>query len=138
MTHKLCTKCWRSRPLFAFHKNAAMGDGLQNYCIDCHSIVKAIGRELTKKQVAEWSRTYNYGMARGTYDRMVQNQNGLCAICKKRKKLVVDHDHATGAVRALLCQGCNVRVGFVEHELRAATDDYIRLHRSSNQQEFNQ
>ena len=42
-------------------------------------------------------------------------QSGRCAACGDplcgAKEPVVDHDHATGAFRALLCQRCNFAVG---------------------------
>ncbi len=39
-----------------------------------------------------------------------------CTICGigAPTKLVVDHNHSTGAVRGLLCQACNTFVGYVE------------------------
>src|SRR6266542_2622719 len=38
-------------------------------------------------------------------------QDSRCAVCSAEGKLVVDHDHATGLARGLLCRGCNVREG---------------------------
>jgi hypothetical protein len=37
---------------------------------------------------------------------------GRCAICgENRRRLVCDHDHATGLVRGWLCVSCNTREG---------------------------
>ena len=41
-----------------------------------------------------------------------QLQDGKCAVCGEHTELlVVDHDHATGLVRGLLCWPCNIREG---------------------------
>lgn len=73
-----------------------------------------------------------YGITMDDYDRMHASQNGLCAICNgpgftmgKRHKmlLVVDHCHATGHVRGLLCHNCNRALGLMHDstsDLRAA------------------
>jgi hypothetical protein len=52
-----------------------------------------------------------YGINLKTYMTIVKKQNGKCAICREKKKFVVDHDHKTGAVRGLLCNSCNVGLG---------------------------
>lgn len=39
---------------------------------------------------------------------ILESQMGLCAICKRPKKLNVDHDHKTGEIRGLLCSRCNL------------------------------
>lgn len=44
-------------------------------------------------------------------ERLTLEQDGKCAICGSEERLCVDHDHATGAVRALLCNGCNLGIG---------------------------
>ncbi|MDQ2690360.1 MAG: endonuclease VII domain-containing protein, partial [Chloroflexota bacterium] len=51
-----------------------------------------------------------YGLGRDEYDVLLELQGGRCAVCRTRpksKRLVVDHDHKTGAVRGLLCARCN-------------------------------
>jgi hypothetical protein len=56
-----------------------------------------------------------YGLQPGDYDRLYTHQTGVCAICKRAtgatRKLCVDHDHATGKVRGLLCRPCNDMLG---------------------------
>lgn len=51
-----------------------------------------------------------YGLAAYEYDAILKLQGGRCAICRgkpKSKRLAVDHDHGSGAVRGLLCSRCN-------------------------------
>lgn len=54
-----------------------------------------------------------YGITVEDYDKMLAEQNGVCAICEKKDKrrLAVDHCHKTGTVRGLLCSSCNISVG---------------------------
>ena len=58
-----------------------------------------------------------YGIRADRYDEILASQGGVCAICKcecnrqNSKRFCVDHDHATGVVRGLLCFQCNVGLG---------------------------
>lgn len=72
-----------------------------------------------------YHRELRYGLKQEDYLRMLSGQNNRCAICKEEKRLNVDHDHKTGAVRALLCHGCNTAVAFVELKGVAALE-YLR------------
>jgi hypothetical protein len=60
-----------------------------------------------------------FGMTMADYELMFAEQKGSCAICKRMQKqwLSVDHDHATGKVRGLLCTSCNLKLGFYEKYL---------------------
>lgn len=52
-----------------------------------------------------------YGMTLEGYNRMKKFQENQCGICKKEKKLIIDHCHKTGRVRMLLCNSCNMMLG---------------------------
>lgn len=64
-------------------------------------------------------RRYNlarYSITPEQYDRILAEQGGGCACCGGRenrtgKRLFVDHDHQTGAVRGILCHKCNAGIG---------------------------
>lgn len=64
-----------------------------------------------------------YGLDAAGYDALLARQGGRCAICRARpksKRLAVDHDHVTGAVRGLLCSRCN-------HDLLGSAWDSLAL-----------
>lgn len=59
---------------------------------------------------------YKFGVTAEQYYQMLEEQGGVCAICKQPpsgrfKKLAVDHCHKTGKVRGLLHSGCNTALG---------------------------
>ena len=62
------------------------------------------------------------------YQEMLREQGGVCAICAqperapdkasgKTKDLAIDHDHVTGAIRALLCSACNTAIGLFNDDI---------------------
>lgn len=59
------------------------------------------------------------------YERQYRAQGGTCAVCWRRKRLVVDHCQVQGTLRGLLCNGCNAALGVFDHDvdiLQAAID----------------
>ena len=66
------------------------------------------------------------------YAELLERQGGVCAICRQPesvpgRSLAVDHDHATGAVRGLLCGRCNRALGYFRDDpaLLAAAITYL-------------
>lgn len=130
MSTKSCSKCKSILSLDQFYKSVKTKSGLAPWCISC-------SRTYRKKKWAEYrllnpakERTHNtftkeqqelyrisrYNLSKEEYDTKYNLQGGRCAICHRqeaefKKKLHVDHDHITGAIRGLLCQQCNVGLG---------------------------
>jgi hypothetical protein len=82
---------------------------------------------------------YHYGIELHEFKKMLEDQNGRCAICEKPeramvngkvKPLSVDHNHATGKVRELLCSHCNHALGHMceSPELLEKAAAYLRKH----------
>jgi Autographiviridae endonuclease VII len=132
---KTCTKCLQEKPLEEFYRigasrTAKTADGLFGECKVCN---RARAREWQRQKRAS-DPTYasdvalrsNYGITLAEYEALLAEQGGGCAICGvtepggRGKRFHVDHDHETGAVRALLCHGCNTGLG-------AFGDDVDRL-----------
>lgn len=76
-----------------------------------------------------------YGLTTAEFDRMLQEQNHLCAICEAdarnaSHRFNVDHDHATGKIRAILCANCNRGLGAFQDSPQVADQAaaYLRKH----------
>lgn len=108
---KTCAKCRVEKLIAAFGANRSKRDGAGTYCVDC----RRKSRKTEPKQRG-YRLKYEYGITSGDYCRMFALQLGRCAICKQNRlnrygNLDVDHDHATGKVRGLLCNSCNQMLG---------------------------
>lgn len=78
-----------------------------NGSLRCLEVLRREGREGNRRRL--------YGVSVEDYALLLSVQDGLCAICttpyEEAFPLHVDHDHATGRVRGLLCFSCNSILG---------------------------
>lgn len=56
-------------------------------------------------------RKHRYGITADQFNEMLDRQGGLCALCREKPPVDVDHCHDTKKVRGLLCRSCNVGLG---------------------------
>jgi hypothetical protein len=107
---KQCLKCNQSKPRTEFGKDAATADQLRRWCRTCSN---ENGRAAWKKHPSYHARLHKrYGMSETQYEYILMAQHGKCLICDATpERLVVDHDHATGEVRGLICRFCNFMLG---------------------------
>jgi hypothetical protein len=126
---KACAICAVEKPLGAFHKQGARR---HSYCADCYN---ARYRGAARKPLSsEARRAQNvktrYGLTPADIDAMKAAQDGACAICRlPLARFHIDHNHASGRVRGLLCHPCNVALAHVENEtFRTAALAYLEGH----------
>jgi len=116
----------------------------------CRAYRKAHWNEILAKKRAKykvdperakdaWLR-HNRGITLAEFKAILGRQSGVCAICRTtewgKKGPHVDHDHATGEVRGILCCRCNTGIGNLKDDpdliSRAAL--YLRAHKKSRSQ----
>lgn len=130
-----------------FYKNITKKDGYKNECKPCNEFGRKQRYSANRVKMAARSRAWRndnkermnmlkrikyakdptamksshlkwkYGITIEQYDVMLDEQGGLCAICKREenrkplRRLAVDHCHSTGKIRGLLCSRCNTAIG---------------------------
>lgn len=101
-------------------------------CAACGAPERSLNRPYCSpcnvKKVREWQKAHPeakrryrrkrvYNMSEKEYADMVKKQEGLCAnIDCGNPATDIDHDHATGKVRGLLCGPCNRALGMVRDD----------------------
>lgn len=107
-----CQTCHRILPVAMFALNNTKTRGVQSRCKDCH-------------------RDIRYKLEIGEYNRRLEEQGGVCAICKceppLNKQLEVDHCHLSDRVRGLLCGPCNRLLGAARDSVKTllAAAEYL-------------
>lgn len=130
MTEKTCSGCGGMKPLTSYNRDARAAGGISSRCRECKNAEQARWRERNPDRLRAFA-LKRYGITQDDYDRMFHDQGGVCAICQRPEKridprwnvnrrLAVDHDHVTGAVRGLLCGNCNQRLSWFEQFGEAA------------------
>lgn len=142
---KRCASCGETKPVAAFYPLGGGRPGYRSYCKMCTTAKKRDayqrlgGRDIPYAQVLQ----REYGLTLDDYNAMLRKQAHRCAVCRRAetvkgrggqiRRLAVDHDHVTGAVRGLLCHRCNVLVWALEdnHTTLDAIRRYVEDFRDS-------
>lgn len=134
---KTCIRCGKTKPLDEFNRARKAKDGRRSECRKCDREARQayyVANRTERKAAARAYRAANkekarasdlrrgYGLTLEDYDEMLGAQGNACAICgmtpeENGKRLSVDHDHETGAVRGLLCNRCNTGLGWFRDNL---------------------
>lgn len=138
-THKRCPACGVVKIVGQFYRKVtttARGWSWDSQCIECRRAAcrtyGADNKDSRNARLRAWRRSNplaaaeldkrralraKYGLTVDDVEQMRAAQDGRCAICNEpTERLLVDHDHTTGQVRALLCQTCNTFLGWYENK----------------------
>jgi hypothetical protein len=90
-----------------------------------------------KEAMAKGSKKYNclrrHGMTLEEWKELYLEQDKCCAICgvyMEEKDAFIDHNHANGKNRELLCRHCNTGLGFFKDSIPTLEKaiEYLRKH----------
>ena len=80
----------------------------------CPATIRSILHKLDEP-LRPRGRTAKHGLTHAQIAALWEEQGRICPICRVTPKnpldLHLDHDHATGKARGLLCRGCNTMLG---------------------------
>jgi hypothetical protein len=122
MEERTCSVCNEVKPATAFTVRRTHRPGkLVSQCTPCKAAYNRERRVSNREHMLAIERRSKfknqYGISMEDYERMLAAQGGGCAICgatvpsSRTKFFAVDHCHATGVVRGLLCTKCNRGLG---------------------------
>lgn len=143
-THKECTKCKKIKTVDMFSisktKSNRIGWAYRGYCKDCgNAQTKAYSTANRPKRNArlreyrkvnpEKAKIYDkkgrfkmkYGISLEQLEKLKKHNDYKCWICNRiHPKLFMDHCHATGKLRGMLCPSCNTYLGVIQDSVESA------------------
>ena len=121
MKTKKCTCCGETKPTTEFYKRKSRrdGEGLVSTCKPCTIERSRTRYHSNADDINDRRAARTYGTTVEHIQEMRKQANGICQCCGNPgeghyKRLVIDHCHATGKIRGLICQKCNTVLGLVK------------------------
>lgn len=119
---KTCPRCGKRKSIDDFYPRKPNGYHTathRTWCKKCDSRAQKSSRTDAKKRYHKnYKLEKKFGINLAEYESILARQSGMCAICgatpdkdSMKHGLAVDHDHASGKVRGLLCRHCNIGLG---------------------------
>ena len=122
-TTLICTVCGEEKPDEEFNRHAAAAPARRGRLTRCRACDAPMRRRMRRNHQLK-----RYGMTIEEYEALLAQQGGTCAVCdsdNNGRTMHVDHCHANGHVRGLLCSPCNTALGL-------SADDPERLRSLAN------
>lgn len=138
---KKCKSCGKIKPYEDFAEHPRCVGGRNSKCRSCKNVMAAdhyqrnkdIIREKRKGRHRKTWTMQKYGLPEEKYQEMYAAVDGRCQICNNHHKtLCVDHDHATGKIRGLLCTRCNFGLGNLKDDVSLLNKAIIYLQNASS------
>lgn len=118
-------RLWREKTGYRYDKKKALA-ATKKWQSENQEKVRSYRRSRHLKEV--------YGLSVDEYDYILASQNGRCGACKEEfvGKPHVDHCHATGRVRGILCGGCNIALGHAKDDVERLKSliGYLEIHQA--------
>lgn len=131
---KTCNQCHKDFPATSeyFYRSPQTKDGLYPWCKKCRADYTRKYHQTPKGRAANRAKCLKnrFGITPEEYETMLADQGGVCVICGRlpdKKRLAVDHDHETGEVRGLLCQHCNLCLGYAREDIEVLKNLIVYL-----------
>lgn len=131
-----CKICRQSQSVDYYEKNTtAIISRVSKYQKDNANkarIDHRLWRSLNRVKTKGYALKLKYNLSLADYNTLLERQCGVCAICGQEAPpgsyLSVDHDHVTGTVRGLLCNSCNLGLGWFHdnEETLITAVEYLR------------
>ncbi len=124
---KTCNTCKQTKPRQDYPGKPTGKDKYSNTCKRCTNDRRKAFRRKNPDIVKNECLRRTFGITLDEYRQILLEQGGVCDICGKPetstfrgklKHLSVDHDHETGKVRGLLCNDCNIGLGWFKDNVQ--------------------
>lgn len=90
--------------------------GRDSYCKPCRKVKSSKWRRDNAKWASFLARLRKYGLTQAQYAHMSARAAGCCESCGDpfTEEPMIEHNHATGLVRGLVCRRCNYAIWVLE------------------------
>lgn len=137
---RVCCRCREEKSLSEFNKSKTGKMGRTTTCRTClkAGVVKKPRKPPIEVSRRAYKRFVAFGLSSVAFKALFDAQGGRCGICHVDMELsgpdtCLDHDHANGRVRGILCRSCNWGIGQLRDDVRilAQAITYLELHGKS-------